>query len=67
MKPGGHKGNVEHRFGGKRKVITGPTTKELPALSIQCFEQRHSECSGKCLPFEPETDCECEHHARNNQ
>jgi hypothetical protein len=60
---GKHKGSIEHRFGGRSKIVVAqPSLKELPALSIQCFEQRHKECWGKCYPFEPQTNCGCVCH-----
>jgi hypothetical protein len=60
-------GSYEQRFGGRNTTRYGVSNKELPALSIQCFEQRHSECSGYCLPFEPSTPCECNHHAAEKE
>jgi hypothetical protein len=58
-----HKGSTEHRFGEHGKIaIPSQSCKEWLALSIQCFERRHKECSGKCDPFEPATTCECVCH-----
>jgi hypothetical protein len=30
----------------KIRILIGSSNKDLPALSIQCFENRHSECIG---------------------
>jgi len=52
-----------------RKTVTviGPSTKELPNLSFQCFESRHPECSGtvhSAVRFENTGPCECKCHKR---
>lgn len=65
MKAGEHKGSIEHRFGGRKSIIVpAGTRKDLPALSWPCFENRCEDCSGKCLPLEPQTDCEHGCHRR---
>jgi len=56
------KGGQDHPH--KKGIIhVGTSSKELPALSIQCFENRHGDCKGSCEPFQPE-DCECSCHKK---
>ena len=45
----------------KGKIVVGSPTKDLPALSIQCFERRHTECEGH-LGFMASDKCECRCH-----
>jgi hypothetical protein len=60
-------GSYERRFGGRDLMRYGsPFDKEMPALSIQCFESRHTACQGRCDPFEPQTVCECDCHAKES-
>jgi hypothetical protein len=45
----------------KIKIKIGETEKNLPALSFQCFEQRHLECDGEAGFISPEK-CGCACH-----
>lgn len=48
-----------------RKAIirVGESKKDLPALSIQCFERRHTECDGGVgFWVKGDEPCECKCH-----
>lgn len=61
-----HFNRSNRRSGGPRKARILVGNKNVPALSIQCFESRHSECVKTCAPFF-EGPCECKCHARSAQ
>lgn len=44
----------------KIKILVG-NKPELPALSIQCFERRHTECDGDIF-LNKDEKCECHCH-----
>jgi len=50
----------------KAKIVVGVSGREVPALSFQCFESRHSECVGRTGigPFLMNGKCECRCHER---
>jgi hypothetical protein len=63
---GGNWNRAARRSGGDRSLKLGPARagekRELPSLSIQCFEQRHGDCCGR-VGFFP-GPCECPCHKR---
>lgn len=55
----------------KALIRFGESTRELPNLSIQCFESRHYDCIGVVHGIirdqsgtEPANKCECKCHAK---
>lgn len=46
---------------GKLKEDASPQ----PMLSIQCFEQRHTDCGGKCPLMGHTCECECHEQQRS--
>jgi hypothetical protein len=58
-----HFNRSNRRSGGPRRAQIRVGRKDVPALSIQCFESRHGECHGSCGPFFP-GPCECPCHRR---
>lgn len=70
MSQGGYFNRAARRSGGYAATrITGAPTKQLLALSVQCFEGRHGDCEGHCWPFGSKDEkCECEcHEARRTE
>lgn len=64
MSRGAHYNRNSRRSGGDKQLRIHVGGREVPgpALAIQCFEGRHSECTGVNTLF-PEP-CECPCHAR---
>jgi hypothetical protein len=63
MTRGSHFNRHGRRSGGNRpfKIIisAGTAQKNLPALFIQCFEQRHGDCDGRDTLFNAVCECAC--------
>ncbi len=63
MTRGSHFNRHGRRSGGNRpfKIIvhTGPSERYIPALSIQCFERRHTDCEGHDTLFNTVCECPC--------
>lgn len=60
MAKGGNWNVQARRSGGDRRFrIEAGGTRTTPDLSIQCFEQRHHDCTGRDPLFGHECGCAC--------
>jgi len=57
----GHWNRSVRRSGGDRhvKIIVSPSATPKPFLTIQCFENRHNDCHGKCSFTGLKCECKC--------
>jgi hypothetical protein len=62
MSRNAHHNANNRRSGGDRLgriVVGGEAKKDSPRLAIQCFEQRHHECTGLNTLFGCNCECSC--------